>query len=161
MLEIFKKKNTTESISVEQHNKVVAALQLKIDSLESDKLSLRATVTALSHPEDKEQKSIIDITLGDHIPTDTEARKMYVASVAGFFKEIMQKKLEFMIANTHNMLEETTNDRDFDLMLKGAVYSFRELLVWGKLMLNEQMANQTENVSEEDIQSLKDKLQEN
>ena len=46
-----------------------------------------------------------------------------------------------MISNLHNLLEEETNSRDSDQMMKGAIYFAREVLRWCKKMHNEQMAN--------------------
>ena len=64
-----------------------------------------------------------------------------------------------MIAVSYTMLEETSNDRDFDLILKGVVYSFRDLMKWGEIMYNEQVANQTGDV-EPDEKTLTEKIKE-
>ena len=122
---------------------------------------LKAEIVTLRTREEK-QKSIIDTNIGDTTPVDSEERKMYVASVAGFFKNIMGPKLEEMISVAHNVLEERDSDRDFDLILKGVIYSYRDLIRWGESMLNEQLSytanNAGEEITEDEVQTLKDKL---
>lgn len=122
---------------------------------------LKAEIVTLRTREGKE-RSIIDTNIGDTTPTDSEARKMYVASVAGFFKNIMEPKLKEMISVAHNVLEERDSDRDFDLILKGIIYSYRDLIRWGESMLNEQISytanKEEEMISEEEVNTLKDKL---
>lgn len=147
-------------ITEAQHEIAVASLKNKVSQLEGENLTLRAEVTSYKNSEPEKPKTLIDIRLGDPIPLDSEARKMYVAQVAGFFKDIMKPKLDFMLSNLHNMLEERDSDRDFDLILKGVAYAFRDLIKWGDVMTNEQVANQNPSESsEEDVQSLKDKLE--
>lgn len=106
----------------------------------------------------------IDITLGDPTPTDSEQRKAYVAQVAGFFESILKPKINHMIMVTHNLLEATDTDRDFDLVLKGVIYSFREFKKWGESMVNEQLANQVETPEvekDENVEILKETLNQN
>lgn len=109
---------------------------------------LRAEVRSFTEKV-KEEKQIFDFSEGDPIPSGVEERKMYVASVAAFYKSILEQKLKYCISVAHNLLEETSSDRDFDLTVKGVVYSFRELMKWGETMLNEQVANQLGDEPEE------------
>jgi len=144
------------------HVSTVATLGNHISQLEKENLILRTEVTSF-RTQEKKLTPVIDISLGDPIPQDTESRKVYVATTAGFFKQILEPKLKYMLSNLHNMLEERDSDRDFDLILKGVAYSFRDLIKWGEAMVNEQISNQIDNpeeddVSEEDINILKEKL---
>lgn len=118
-----------------------------IRKITNEKLVLKAEVAAMKKDEELERNTF-NFHVGDPTPTETELRKMYVASVSGFFKDTLKKKLEYMIFVAHKLLEEQTNDRDLDLNLKGVVYAFRELLKWGESMVNEQIAYQTDNNSE-------------
>ena len=132
-----------------------------VEQKEKENLVLRIEAASLKGK--SESKPVFDVSLGDPTPTDTDARKAYVAQVAGFFKGVMEPKVNYMISVTHKMLEEAGSDRDFDLILKGVVYSFREFLKWGEVMVNEQVANQIETRSEDIEQAqqiLKDKLNE-
>lgn len=109
-------------------------------------------------------KELIDVTLGDPTPTPSAERKAYVGSVAGFYKNILEKKLNVMLMNIHNLLEASDNDREYDMALKGAVYLCRELKVWGNSMVNEQVANQTEDSDipkDENVEILKESLNQN
>lgn len=134
----------------EMYEKEVEALVNKNRVLEMEVISLRK--------KEEEAKPIFDFNIGDPIPGG-EARKGYVASVAGFYKDILEPKLKQMIAVSYTMLEETSNDRDFDLILKGVVYSFRDLMKWGETMHNEQVANQTGDV-EPDEKTLTERIKE-
>ena len=103
---------------------------------------LYAARIKIAHSSENKQK-YIDVDIGDPSPVDTVERKEYVAIVAGLHKEILEPKLKYMISVSHNLLEAVSADRDFDLVMKGVVYSFRELLKWGDAMVSEQVANQT------------------
>lgn len=149
-------------VSVKFLDATVDSLNQKIEKLEQENLRLRTEVAAKKEPT---QKEYFDVSIGDPTPTDSDARKLYVGQSAGFFKSILEPKIKHMISVTHNMLEETNSDRDFDLILKGVVYSFREFLKWGESMVNEQMSYQTENVPEdtdvsEEVKTLQESLNE-
>lgn len=109
------------------------------------------------------EKELIDITLGDPTPTDSEERKAYVAAVAAFYKNYLEKKLNVMLMNIHNLLEPQDNDREYDLALKGAAYICRDLKLCGEAMINEQVGDNQEGVQEVDknVQILKETLNEN
>jgi len=145
-----------KSESDEKLRAVREMYERQLDEVQQKYSLSRAEVIALKK-EDEEKKVIFAFDIGDPIPKSEEDRKMYVASVAGFYKDILEPKLKQMISVALNLLEESSNERDFDLTLKGVVYSFRELMKWGETMINEQVANQTENNQEE---SLEDKLKE-
>lgn len=140
----------------------IDSLNQKIEKLERENLQLRTEVAAKKEPVTKEY---FDVNIGDPTPADSGERKMYVGQAAGFFKSILEPKIKHMISVTHNILEETNSERDFDLILKGVVYSFREFLKWGESMVNEQMSYQTENLPEdtdvsEEVKTLQESLKE-
>jgi len=89
-----------------------------------------------------DKKDLIDVSARDPSPTDKEARALYVSQVAGIYKEILEPKLKQMITRAHDMLEEASNDREYDQAIKGTIYAFRELMRWGELMVSEQVDNQ-------------------
>lgn len=91
---------------------------------------------------DKYKKQLIDIDIGDPSPTDVVKRKEYVAEVAGLHRKILEPKLRQMISVSHNLSEAVSSEREFDLVMKGVVYAFREILKWGESMVSEQVANQ-------------------
>jgi hypothetical protein len=91
----------------------------------------------------KVKTPFVDADLGDPIPIGSEARKLYVATVAGLHKDILEPKLKFIIANIHKAMEEEGNTDKINNMWVGAIYCARELLRWGDRMVNEQVANQT------------------
>lgn len=86
-------------------------------------------------------KEYIKVDIGDPSPVDTEKRREYVAKVAGLYKELLEPKLKEMISKSHNILEAPSADREVDLMMKGVIYSFRELLNWGEAMVSEHIAS--------------------
>lgn len=98
-------------------------------------------------------RPVIDVNLGDPSPTDSKSRKMYVAAVAGLHKDILGPKIKQMISKSHSLLSESTNTRDEDLSLKGAVYGLWELYNWGEKMINEQMSYQSEGVASAETKS--------
>lgn len=144
-------------ISLEEHNNIVGILSKENQRIKDENLILKATVSSYR---DSEKKSVplIDVFLGDTTPSDTEARKVYVSQVAAFFKDILEPKLKYMLSNLHNVLEERDSDRDFDLVLKGVAYAFRDLMRWGHAMINEHVDNQNTNIPEDDVEKIKEKL---
>lgn len=100
----------------------------------------------------KTKKFSVIVGLKDPSPVDKLQRALYVAQVAGLHKEILEPKFKQMISGLHEMLEEATNDREYDQSLKGAIYFAWEVIRWGQAMVNEQLANQTDqnNSSETD-----------
>lgn len=113
-------------------------------TLERDKLKEQVNLLSSQLKSYREQKVVIGGEVGDPTPKDRAERRMYVAKVAGLHKDVLEPKLKHMIQTAHILLEETGNPEKYDDTLKGAVYSFRELLRWGESMLNEQIANQIE-----------------
>lgn len=128
------------------------------NELQSKNRVLEMKIISLRKDEEK-AKQIFDFNVGDPTPVG-EARKGYVAVVAGFHKDTLEPKLKQMIAVAHSLLDETSNDRDFDLILKGVVYSFRELMNWGEAMHNEQVANQLGDEEKPDEKTLTERIEE-
>lgn len=124
-----------------------ALLEKELHRVQSELLEVKKKLSV-----EQKKQVLIDMDLGDPAPTDKETRALYVAQVAGLHKEIIEPKLKHMISKMHGLLEDATNDRDFDNALKGAVYFAREFMRWGDMMVNEQIANQANqnNASPED-----------
>lgn len=103
-------------------------LQSKLDSIEVARKAVEA----------------IDVFDGDPIPLDSVKRREYVSQVAGLHTDILEPKLKHMISRSLLLLEDSTNDREFDLAVKGAIYFAREFIRWGNLMVSEQIQNQVD-----------------
>ncbi len=116
-------------------------LRDKIDVLESELSKL------------KKEKLFVDVFSKDPSPQDTEKYKLYVAQVAGLYKEILEPKLKHMISNALQLLEPSTNDREFDQAVKGSVYTLRELMLWGQSMINKQISFQSEEIEKNNKQN--------
>jgi len=109
------------------------------------------------------ERPILDVNIGDPIPSDTQKRKLYVAQVAGFHKDYLSPKVKQIINSLRGEFEKVNRDTfglpqsEYDLYLKGAINSLWLLHEWGDEMINEQIAYQV-GISEEETQELKDKL---
>lgn len=131
---------------------------------EADRLSLRANLAAergisgdFAHRIKNLEQTIlllekrgamIDPFVGDPSPQDSKQYALYVAQVAGLYKDVLEPKLKHMIAHALHLLEESTNDRDYDQAVKGTVYALREMMRWGDSMVNKQVAIQTESTNQ-------------
>lgn len=89
-------------------------------------------------------KDVMPIDIGDPTPDNPDARKMYIGRVAGFYRDILQKKCTQMISVSHRLLEEETNDHETDLYLKMCVFICRDFMKWGEQAVAEQISYQTE-----------------
>ncbi len=127
-------------------------------TLSGENLKLRSEIKVLRGVE----LPFISIDDGEQIPIDQEERKLYVAQIAGFHKDIMDKKILAMIAGVRaqlGKLDSTLDNngrkitqyspQDFDLILKGTENAFWLLHDWGKEMISEHMENQRGITSEE------------
>ncbi len=85
----------------------------------------------------------VDPFLGDPTPIDLAKRKAYVAQVAALYNDILEPKIRQMISQAHSMLDDASNDREYDQAVKGCVYALKEMMRWGKSMVNEQLTYQT------------------
>lgn len=128
-------------------NNEVDRLNLIVDRDNHKKESILLKTKLDAYELSSKVRRIIPMDTGDPIPEGGDQRKFYVAKVAGLHKDILKPKLKQMISKVHNLLEEESNDHNLDLILKGAVYSFREILIWGDSMVNEQIANQIDDPS--------------
>lgn len=146
--------------TIDNYGEALSRMANEKNVLKSEIFSLK---DQLSKEKDKQIKSFVSLSVGDPSPVDTEQRKAYVAQVAGFFKEIMDPKLNQMLSVAHNLLEETSNGNEYDLVLKGVTFSYRDLMKWGQSMVNEHVSNQTsvkDDVSVEEVKTLQEKLNE-
>ena len=116
-----------------------------IESLKQELDKVLIQVRTLKNALEEKNKVKIDVMVRDPVPSDSEARNAYVARVAGFFVDILEPKLKHMISNSYFVLEDTNNSQNVDNMLKGAIYAFREILLWGETLTNEYKGDLVEN----------------
>lgn len=125
-------------------------------------VSLKAELLALQN-EKKMERPIIAVDETEPVPSDTAKRKMYIAQVAGFHKDVLSPKLKHMIRTMREEFEKVNRDtfgysqQEYDLYLKGAINGFWLLHDWGEAAINE-MISYTQEPSETDLEELKDKL---
>ncbi|MFW6283013.1 MAG: hypothetical protein ACOC1P_03095 [Minisyncoccales bacterium] len=116
----------------DQNNKLLVdnrVLEDKLSRTQSENLFLSTRLK-----ERNNNLPVIDTDLKDPSPNDKQARKAYTHSVRQFFEDIFEDKLKHMISNTQTMLSQTDNNETLDKILKGTIYSFREMLFWGERM---------------------------
>ncbi len=118
-----------------------AILLGRIEELNSENIELKESLIKLNTLGNKE---IVDVFLGDPSPVDVEEYKLYVARVAGLYQDILCPKIKYMISQSHHLLKESSNDRDYDQAIKGAIYALSEIMRWGESMVNKQIAIQTQ-----------------
>ena len=85
---------------------------------------------------------VIDLSIGDPEPTDTEKRKMYVAQVAELYS-FFSPKIRTFISRCYKELENVENTGEQDRIIKGAIFAFRELDNWLREISNENFSNNT------------------
>lgn len=95
-------------------------------------------------------KPAVNVNLAEPIPADGEARKGYVARVAGFHKDILKPKILSMLSETHRDMEKVDNPPAWDALLKACCNILWLFDDWGEQMQNEHVANQSGNGTEED-----------
>lgn len=120
-----------------------SSLQGRVSDLTSELEKARSEINALKLETKFQRRPLIDAKIGDPSPKDTKERAAYVAQVAGLHHDILKPKIMHMISRLHEMLEEASNDREYDQSIKGAIYFAWEFIRWGEMMVNEQLANQT------------------
>ena len=124
---------------------IMPSLQDRIKSMEENQL-LKTSVSELQAKLDATvaRHAVVDCKIGDPTPVDSNKRRVYVSSVAGFHQDYLGEKISQMISNIHADLESPSNSRDEDLALKGAIYALQEMNIWGNAMINEHLSYQTE-----------------
>lgn len=135
-----------------QANSVISDLKMR--------LMLAEKREALPHP-------VVDMGMEDPEPSDIEQRKLFVGQAAGFHTDILKKKILALISDARGQFEQINRNTfglsqgEYDLFLKGTLNGLWLVHDWGEEMVNEVLSYQTENqeFSEEDKQSLQDKLQ--
>lgn len=121
--------------AVAQYGEVIRKLTNEKNLLKAENISLQESLR-------KAQRVLVEVDMGNPIPLGSEERKMYVAAVAGFFKDILQPRILYMISRLHNTLEEA--DQSQDERLKGSLDTWRALLHWGNEAINEHVSNLNE-----------------
>ena len=134
--------------------KELEAQQTLILDLRSENIVLKNN----QKEEVEEKRNIIEYDISDPTPSDAAERKAYVVQVSVFFRNILERKLNQMIASSMTLLAETDNDRELDVMIKGVIYSFNELKKWGQAMHNEELAYAIPNGDEVEEKTLQEKL---
>jgi len=86
--------------------------------------------------------NFVDIPTDDGSPVDQNERKEYTARVAGFFTDVLNKKLAHMIGEQRKMLEDPNNSREADLFIKANINALSLILDWGEECLTEYMSYQ-------------------
>lgn len=125
-------------------------------------ISLKAELIALRNEKVKE-RPFIAVDAGEPVPDDTEKRKMYIAQVAGFHKDILSTKLKVLIGNMREAFEKVNRDtfgysqQEYDLYLKGAINGFWILHDWGDSAINE-MVSYSQGPDETELEELKGKI---
>lgn len=120
-----------------------ANLLVKLAEVQEEFKVIATELDRVKKGQKREPRPIINPRLGDPMPVDKEQYTLYVAQVAGLHTDILKPKLTQMISSLYAMLEEATNDREYDQAVKGAIYFAWELMRWGDLMVNRQIAIQT------------------
>lgn len=150
----FISKKELEQLQSESNKNLVKRVELEgeIQNLLLENKNLIGQYKRLSEKSDsvevaRKAVEAINVFEGDPIPLDSLQRISYVSQVAGTFKDIFEPKFKHMISRSLLLLEDSTNDREFDLAVKGAIYFARECIRWGNLMVSEQIQNQVENTN--------------
>ena len=126
----------------------------------SKTLSLKAELIAIRDQKRREHP-IVSVDEGDPSPFDTAKRKMYVAQVAGFHKDILSPKIKHLIRLMREEFEKVNRDtfghtqQEYDLYLKGAINFGWLINDWGESAINEVISYQQEEPSEEELTALK------
>lgn len=128
------------------------ALQEENKRQEETLLALRAELRGIK-PE--KPKPVIDVFAGDpDAVTDTEQRKLYVAQVAGFHKDILGPKILNLIAEARAELEKPMQEKLSDI-IRGSINALWLIYGWGEQMLGEQVESQVAEVDKQDVASLR------
>ena len=143
-----------------QNVAIIQKFQEREKNLKTE-LFLAKQKTSLPHP-------VVGMDVGDTSPIDSKERKMYVGQVAGFHKDVQQKKIVSMISEMREQFEKKNRDTfgytqaDYDLFLKGTINGLWLMHDWGETMVNEQLSYQVDDdgLNKGEVQGLKDKLKE-
>ena len=111
--------------------------ELLITKLENESLKQRIRELEQSITEIIAFRTIIDTKISDPAPRDEKKRIEYVERVALLHTDILRQKLLHMIHTAHVLLEKSDNVPMQDQALKGTIYAFRELVLWGDAMVSE------------------------
>lgn len=84
---------------------------------------------------------ITTLKVDDGEPTDIKERREYVGRVAGFFSDILNKKLDAMIVQQHQALANPLNSREEDISIKANINALSLIYDWGDACLLEHLDN--------------------
>jgi len=83
----------------------------------------------------------IDFNYGDPEPTEAEERKIYVAKVGSFFRDIGINKINGIINNLTRVLINPDLSDDEGRKIKLTINGLALFLDWGEQIINEEAAN--------------------
>lgn len=118
------------------HQSEYEALQNQIDSLRVEK---HLAEEALKAYRAKDIRPRVDLNAEDPDLAQLD-RQSYVYRVALFFKEVLDRKLEYWIAQNYKALGQVTNSQRYDDVIKGTINAFWIIYDWGDLMQKEYVA---------------------
>ncbi len=90
--------------------------------------------------EHEPKKLHIDMSAGDPEPSDEEERAEYVQRVAGFFTDIMDKKIEYLKSLQAIAMQDPEESDKMTQYRRGAINAFALLQDWGDQMIAEAQA---------------------
>lgn len=132
-----------------------------IDFFKSHKEELRLAKFEIFELEAKLKnikRTVIDMSIGDPEPSEVVARREYVARVAAFHKDVLDKKIKAMISEVRAELEKIENTPKMDEILKGTCNALWLIYDWGEQCVNEMISVQVDGLSEDEKKLLDDKL---
>lgn len=100
-------------------------LQLRVDNE-----SLRSEIFDLVGQLNKKERIYYYPSTEDPSPMDEQERAAYISNVVTFFENIGVKKINQLVAKAKEDLSNPLNERDYDLVIKGTINAFSQLLDW-------------------------------
>jgi len=113
--------------------KIIHREELERIKREKDEIisNLETQVSLLKETVQKYRSFELQTGIKEKVFKSGDERVGYMARVAGFFEDVLKDKLLTMIEKLHVLIEEDANTERQDMAIKGAIYAFRELYLWG------------------------------